>query len=157
MSKVETRPSPNDLYEIDFYAWTQQQAQLLREHRWSDLDLDNLVDEVSSVGSSEKREIRNRLAVLIAHLLKWQYQPGRRASIWTSTIMDQRRQLADILEASPSLNSYFREQVSSRYTSGRLEAAKETGIAFGLFPEQCPFAPDQVLDIDFLPEDRSIE
>ena len=157
MSKLETKPPANDLYEIDFYAWTQEQARLLRERRWSDLDLDNLVDEVASVGSSEKRQIRNRLTKLLAHLLKWKYQPGRRGSSWSSTISDQRRQLGYILEESPSLRNYFVEQVAANYESGRLEAARETGVAFGLFPEECPFTPEQVLDLEFFPEDRSIE
>jgi hypothetical protein len=157
MSKVETKPPAGDLYEIDFYAWTQEQAQLLRPRRWSDHDLDNSVDEVSSVGSSAKKEVRNRLTKLLAHLLKWRYQPGRRGNSWISTIFEQRGQLASILENSPSLRAYFRQQVDARYLSGRLDAAKETGIAFGLFPEECPFTPDQVLDLDFFPEDRSIE
>jgi hypothetical protein len=69
------------------------------------------------------------------------------------TIFDQRRELASM--SSP--REYFRQQVGARYLSGRLDAAKETGIAFGLFPEECPFTPDQVLDLDFLPEDHSIE
>jgi hypothetical protein len=157
MSNTETKARPNELYETDFYAWTQEQARLLRERRWADLDLDNLVDEVESVGGSEKREIRNRLTVLLAHLLKWKYQPGRRGPSWTGTIFEQRGQLADILEASPSLGDYFRKQVEDRYLSGRLGAAKESGIAFGLFPEKCPFTVDQVLDLEFFPEDREIE
>ena len=70
MQKTAVKPPSNDLYETDFYAWTQEQARLLRERRWADLDLDNLVDEVESVGSSEKREIRRRMKVLLAHLLK---------------------------------------------------------------------------------------
>jgi hypothetical protein len=157
MSDTKTKAPPNTLYETDFYAWTQEQARFLRERRFADLDLDNLVDEVESVGGSEKREIRNRLTILLAHLLKWKYQPGRRGSSWTGTIFEQRGQLADILEGSPSLQEYFRRQIPDRYLSGRLAAAKETGIAFGLFPEQCPFAPDQVLDLGFFPEDREIE
>jgi hypothetical protein len=84
---------------------------------------------------------------LLAHLLKWKYQPGLRGSRWIWTIFDQRRELADILETSPILREYFRPQVSARYLSR----------AFGLFLEQCPFMADQVLDLDFLPEDRSIE
>jgi hypothetical protein len=94
---------------------------------------------------------------LLAHLLKWKYQPGLSGSRWIWTIFDQRRELADILETTPILREYFRPQVSARYLSGRLDAAKETGIAFGLFLEQCPFTADQVLDLDFFPEDRSIE
>ena len=86
MSDTETRARPNSLYESDFYTWTQEQARLLRERRFDELDLENLVDEVESVGSSEKREIRSRLVVLIGHLLKWKFQPGGRGSSWSDTI-----------------------------------------------------------------------
>ena len=157
MSDSTTKARPNTLYETDLYAWTQEQAQLLRERRWDDLDLENLVDEVASVGGSEKREIRNRLTVLLAHMLKWKYQPGRRSPSWIGTMFEQRGQLTDIVTSSPSLREYFQAQVERRYLSGRLEAAKETGIAFGLFPEECPFTVEQVLDLKFFPEDREIE
>jgi hypothetical protein len=157
MEKTITKPPANDLYDTDFYAWTQEQARLLREHRWDDLDLENLVDEVESVGGSEKHEIRNRLTKLIAHLLKWQYQPGNRGSSWRAMIRDQRRELAEIVRDSPSLRVYVHRQAQERYSSGKLEASDETGIAFGLFPEECPFTPDQILDLEFWPEDRSIE
>jgi hypothetical protein len=157
MSDTATKPPPNDLYEADFYAWTQEQARLLRERRWNDLDLENLVDEVESVGGSEKREIRNRLAVLLGHLLKWKYQPGHRATGWTGTIFEQRHQIDDILRTSPSLRNFFVKQVAKQYLSGRLLASKETGIAYGLFPDECPFTPEQVLDLEFFPEDRTIE
>src|ERR1700682_4982184 len=107
MADTEIKAPSNTLYETDFYAWTQEQAQLLRERRWSDLDLDNLVDEVESVGSSEKREIRSRLKVLLTHLLKWKFQPGLRGNSWRRTIHEQRENIADIVESSPSLRSYL--------------------------------------------------
>ena len=129
----------------------------MRERRWADLDLDNLVDEVSSVGSSEKREIRNRLTSLLAHMLKWKYQPGHRGPSWRRTIREQRRQLADIVETSPSLAEYVKQQVVQRYLGATVDAADETGIATGLFPEECPFTTEQVLDFDFYPEDPLIE
>jgi uncharacterized protein DUF29 len=157
MSDTETKARPNELYESDFYAWTQEQARLLRERRFDDLDLDNLVDEVESVGSSEKREIRNRLVILMGHLLKWKFQPGGRGSSWTSTIVEQRQQILDILTTSPSLQKYQRDQVARMYGSARLLAAKETGIAFGVFPEECPFEAGEVLDLEFFPEDREFE
>lgn len=157
MSDTATKPPPNDLYETDFYAWTQEQARLLRQRRWADLDLDNLIDEVESVGGSEKREIGSRLTVLLAHLLKWKYQPGHRGSSCTGTIFEQRGQLGAIIRTSPSLRASYEAQVHERFLSGRLLAAKETGIAFGLFPEECPWTPDQVLDMEFWPEDRNIE
>lgn len=157
MSDTATKPPKNALYETDFYAWTQEQARLLRERRWNDLDLDNLVDEVESVGGSEKREIRNRMVVLLAHLLKWKYQPGRRGSSWRRTIFDQRTQLVDIVQTSPSLRGYLEQQVQKRYLASTVDAAGESGLAIGLFPEQCPFTKDQVLDLEFFPEDPAFE
>jgi hypothetical protein len=157
MSDTETKPRPNSLYESDFFTWTQEQARLLRERRFDDLDLDNLVDEVASVGSSEKREIRNRLVILIAHLLKWKFQPGGRGSSWRGTIVEQRQQILDILSTSPSLVNYQQGQVARMHLSARLLAAKETGIAFGVFPEECPFDTREVLDLEFYPEDREFE
>ena len=100
MTKAATKPPANELYESDFYAWTQEQAKLLRARRWDDLDLDNLVDEVESVGKSDKREIRNRLEILLAHLLKWKHQPGGRGSSWRSTILEQRRGIAAVIDDS---------------------------------------------------------
>jgi hypothetical protein len=157
MSDAITKPPKNTLYETDLYAWAQEQARLLRARRWGDLDLDNLIDEVESVGGSEKREIRNRVVKLLAHLLKWKYQPGRRGSSWRKTILEQRQQLADIVESSPSLREYLRRQIRERYLGATLEAADQTGIAIGLFPQESPFTPEQVLDLEFFPEDRSIE
>lgn len=154
---VEAPSRTNALYEQDFFAWTQEQARLLRERRFEDLDLENLIDEVESVGSSEKREIRNRLTVLIAHLLKWKFQPGRRGDSWRDTIDEQRRMLLDIVETSPSLRSYLNQSASKMYRSGHLAAAKETLIAYGVFPTECPFTPEQVVDPDFFPEDPSFE
>ncbi len=157
MSKIATKPPANDLYEIDFYAWTQQQAELLRERRFDHLDLENLVDEVESVGKSEKREIQTHIELLVAHLLKWKYQPGSRGSSWRRTVFEQRQRIAAVVRDSPSLKSFQRKQVSDTYRAARLLAAQETGIAFGLFPDECPFTPDEVLDLEFSPEDREIE
>ena len=148
MTKVATS---NDLYAADFFAWTQRQAKLLRERRWDDLDLENLVEEVESVGRSDKREIRSRLVVLLAHLLKWKVQPGARSNSWSATIREQRREIARVVEDSPSLQRYPAEHVYDEYNGALLLASKETGIALDLFPETCPFSVAQVLDPDFMP------
>jgi hypothetical protein len=157
MSNTDTKAWANSLYESDFFTWTQEQARLLRERRFNDLDLDNLIDEVESVGGSEKREIRNRLVVLIAHLLKWKFQPGGRGSSWSGTIVEQRQQILDVLSTSPSLEGYQRNQVARMYLAARLLAAKESGIAYGVFPNECPFSENEVLDLEFYPEDREFE
>jgi Domain of unknown function DUF29 len=157
MSDTKTKARPNELYEADFYAWTQEQARLLRERRFDDLDLENLIDEVESVGRSDKRQIESRLETLMAHLLKWKFQPGGRGKSWIRTIFEQRRRLIGLVKDSPSLREFLRQEVLNGYTAARLLAAEETGIAFGLFPEECPFTQDQVLDLEFFPEDREIE
>ncbi|MCC6777396.1 MAG: DUF29 domain-containing protein [Hyphomicrobiales bacterium] len=157
MASTKISARSNDLHDTDFYAWTQEQARLLRERRFDDLDLDNLVDEVESVGRSDKRQIESRLEILMAHLLKWKFQPGGRGNSWVATIFEQRQRLIGLVEESPSLREFQRQEVSNSYRAARLLAAKETGIALGVFPDDCPFTPEQVVDLDFLPEDRETE
>lgn len=158
MTKAAVNPpaTAETLYESDFYAWTQMQADLLRARRFGDLDLENLIDEVASVGASEKREIRSRLTVLITHLLKWKYQPGARSSSWRGTIDEQRASLDDLLIASPSLRRYPFEVFDSCYLSGRLKAAKETGIDFTLFSTSPPLTAEQVLDEGYFPKEPDL-
>ena len=157
MSRAARKPPPaDDLYETDFYLWTQAQAALLRARRFAELDLAHLVEEVESVGGSEKREIRNRLSVLIGHLLKWTYQPGNRSSGWVGTITEQRQQVNDILEMSPSLRGYPDQVFARAHLSGRVLAAKDTGIDFALFPAEPSFTVEQALDIDFLPAEPGL-
>jgi hypothetical protein len=147
----------NELYEQDFYAWTQEQARLLRERRFDDLDLVNLIDEVESVGRSDKRQIDSRTEVLLAHLLKWKFQPGGRSSGWSGTIVEQRSRIEGLVEESPSLKPLLSSQVPRSYRAARLLAAKDTGIAYGVFPKESPFTPEQVYDPDFFPEDPGFE
>lgn len=159
MMKAALKPptsAEDDLYERDFYAWTQAQADLLRARRFAELDLENLIDEVASVGASEKREIRSRLTVLITHLLKWKFQPGARSSSWSGTIVEQRTSLDDVLAASPSLRRYPAEVFLTCYLSGRLKAADQTGIDFTLFPDVPPFTIEQTLDAGFLPPEPDL-
>ena len=151
----DTKVRPNDLYDRDFYAWTKQQAELLRDHRFDDLDLVNLIEEIASVGRSDKREIESRLTVLIAHLLKWKFQPGMRSNGWSGTIREQRRRIARIVADSPSLAAYPTDLLDDVHLSARLAASTETGIAFDVFPESCPFTMQEILDAAFLPEPPS--
>jgi len=156
MTKIAEKPPANQLFETDFFLWTQEQARLLREKRWNDLDLENLAEEVRSVGGSEKKEIRSRLDVLLMHLLKWTYQPGKRTPSWQTTIRRQRIDLQGVLDDSPSLRPYIKQVFSDRYPSARLLAEDETGIAFDLFPEECPFTLEEVMDSKYLPDEPGI-
>ncbi len=85
--------------------------------------------------------------------MKWKYQPGARSKSWSAAIAEQRREIARVVEDSPSLQRYPAEQMQDEYNGARLLGSKETGIAFDLLPEQCPFSIDEVLDPDFLPEE----
>ena len=93
-------------YEKDFYAWTQEQANLIRQGKFNEIDTLHIIDEIESMGRSEKRALKSRLAVLLMHLLKWQYQPTFRGVSWTITIRNQRWEIAELLEDNPSLQHW---------------------------------------------------
>lgn len=145
------------LYETDFYAWTQEQAQLLRNHQWSKLDLPNLVEEIESLGKQQRQELRNRLSILIGHLLKWEYQPQRRNRSWLSTIRVQRIDLYDLLEENPSLKPYLGEAIGRAYRKAIELAASETNLPYKIFPQNCPYSFEQLLDELFYPGEPSPE
>jgi hypothetical protein len=139
------------LYETDFAQWLDQTAQLLKERRFDELDLDNLVEEIEALNRSEKREVESRLEVLLMHLLKWHYQPEHQSRSWKSTIHEQRRQLLRLLKDSPSLKNHLAKEFDECYAIAREKAAEETTIFLENFPEQCPYAIVDVLSPDFLP------
>ncbi len=138
-------------YEADVVLWSERQARLLREGRLGELDLIRLAEEVEGVGNSYRDAIESRLTVLIAHLLKWKYQPGMRSKSWEATILEQRRRIARTIRRAPSLRAYPVEVFDECYLSGRLDAAKESGMDFAIFPVAPPFSLSEALDPDFLP------
>jgi hypothetical protein len=156
--RVQDRPEKKaeTLYDTDFYVWCHEQARLVRERRFAELDIENVAEELESMGRSDKHQIRSRLEVLIAHLIKWKYQPGARKPGWRAPILEQRQRIADLIQDSPSLKSFPLSIALSAYTAARLAASKETGIDFTLFPEECPFSAEQILDFDFLPKEPDL-
>lgn len=106
-----------NLYEQDFYLWTQTIAHQLKENNFNEIDIPNLIEEIESMGRSEKRELKNRLIVLLMHLLKWQYQPEKRSESWRSTISEQRICIETLLEDSPSLQPLLAEVFEDCYQS----------------------------------------
>ncbi len=140
-------------YEEDFYLWLMEQAELLRQGRVQELDLENLAEEVESIGRSDKREVFNRLVVLTAHLLKYQHQSEKRTRSWSVTIATQRRRLKRVLQDSPSLRqAYAPTALEDIYQDARHQAAVETRLPPSAFPKTCPYKLEQVLDEDFFPE-----
>jgi hypothetical protein len=141
------------LYDQDFYLWTQRTAEALRARRFEDIDIENAAEEIESLGRSDKRELRNRLISLTAHLLKWQFQPDLRGKSWEFTIGGQRDEIKDQLKESPSLKSVLDSELADAYPRGRKVAARETGYPIQDFPISCPWTIEQILDETFWPTD----
>ena len=140
-------------YEEDFVLWLEHQTDLLRQGRLNELDLENLAEEVESIGQSDKREVRSRLIVLLAHLLKYQFQAKRRSRSWIATIGEQRRQLGLVFEDSPSLlKSYAPQVFEDSYEYAKRKARDETGLSLTAFPEASPYTLTETLNEDFFPE-----
>lgn len=110
-------------YESDFVAWVERQAALLREGQFSELDRENLLEELEAMGSNVHHELGSRLIVLLAHLLKCKYQPQPKCKSWFSTISEQRDQIALRLERSPSLRSYMERYIEGAYRSAVTRAS----------------------------------
>ena len=144
-------------YEEDFHRWCLDQARALRAlsamraNLAVPLDLDNLAEEIESLGISQLHELRARLRQLLAHLLKWCYQPQRRSRSWRTTLRVQRDALADLFESSPSLKRRLAEELPKAYEKARRLAADETGLPLATFPETCPFTLEEIEDPEFLP------
>lgn len=149
-AQLEINKKHNTLYEKDYYQWLIQTATLLKRKEFTELDIENLIEEIESLGKSEKRAIRSNLVVLILHLLKWRYQPEKQSRSWKSSIREHRRRIGDLLIDSPSLKNYLPEILSSCYLAAKKQASDETGLSIVAFPEVCPFSVVECLDEDFL-------
>lgn len=142
----------NPTYETDFYAWLLKSAELLRRGQFAELDLEQIAEELEGMARSDKRQLVNRLAVLLAHLLKWQYQPEKRSKSWQRTIREQRKRISLLLEDSPSLKYEIEEKLTDAYEIAVLSAANETGLDEDYFPESCEYYLNDVLDSEFYPD-----
>lgn len=140
------------LYETDFYSWTQQQADLIRQGRLGELDLDNILEEIESMGRSEQRQLSHRLDVLLMHLLKWKYQPDHRSSSWKGSIEEQRFRIRKVIKENPGLKPKIPEVLQEAYEVAKISAYKETGLAKEIFPEYCPWEFTRAMDDQFFPD-----
>ena len=139
-------------YEKDVVAWANEQAALLRAGKFSALDIEHIAEEIEDVGKSERRELASRMAVLLAHLLKWQYQSDRKGASWRATIREQRRALAEHLIETPSLKRSLTDEhwIRKTWADAKSQAIAETDL--DVFPDACPWSMEQVLDEGFLPD-----
>ena len=142
----------NALYDKDFYAWSSQQAELLRAGKLREADIEHIAEEIETMGRTEKRELVSRLAVLLLHLLKWKFQPAKRGASWEASIRVQRNRLADHLDDNPSLRPLLPQALSAAYRDAVLETIAETGLPEATFPPACPWSAEQTLNAGFWPE-----
>ncbi|MEX0270874.1 DUF29 domain-containing protein [Leptolyngbyaceae cyanobacterium UHCC 1019] len=152
---AKTPVSALNLYETDFYAWIQEQATLLRNQQWSQLDLPNLIEELESLGKQQRQELRNRLGVLVGHLLKWEYQPQYRSRSWLATVRVQRRDTVRLLKDNPSLQSYLDNALQEAYENAKDLAMGDTDLPEQTFPHVCPYSLNEILSDRFYPGEPS--
>jgi hypothetical protein len=139
------------LYEQDFYQWVQTTIKQLQKRDVTNLDWDNLIEEIESLGKQAKRELVNRLIVLLMHLLKWEFQPEKRSRSWLATIKIQRIEITKHLKNNPSLKPYLNDAIVDAYEIGILEAVKETGLSSQTFPSSCLYSQSEIVGDRFLP------
>ncbi|WP_155448204.1 DUF29 domain-containing protein [Allochromatium palmeri] len=140
-------------YNEDILAWSMEQAQLIRAGRFDLVDIEHVAEEIEDVGKSEQRELTSRMSVLLAHLLKWQYQPERRGASWERTIRAQRKEIAYHLDDTPSLKPKLLEPrwLDMVWSKALAQATTETGL--DCFPETCPWLmDDEILNACWFPE-----
>ena len=138
----------SNLYDTDFYAWANEQTALLRAGKLSAADIGHIAEEIESMGRSEKRALSSRLAVLLAHLLKWQAQPALRGRSWLLSIREQRRGVAKVLRDNPSLRPHVPGLIAEAYEDALLAAQRETGLSESMFPATCPWTFEQAMQDD---------
>ena len=140
-------------YETDVVAWANEQAGFVRAGRFDQLDLEHIAEEIEDVGKSEQRELASRMAVLMAHLLKWEHQPARRSKSWQYTLTTQRKEVAYVISEAPSLRTKFSDErwLDIVWSKAKSQAESETGLDIDTFPEVCPWPISDVLSEGWLP------
>ena len=134
------------LYDTDFAEWSARTAELLRAGRYDELDIENVAEEIESLGKAERKSVRAQLQRLMMHKLKQQIQPERDGNSWRASIAEARRALLDDIEDSPSLLRHLEDNLQKLYQRAIEDAMRETGIEHAAVPDECPWALDALLE-----------
>ena len=141
----------NTLYDADFAQWAEKTAQMLRDGRVSEIDLEHLIEEVEDLSRRERDALYSNLKVIVLHLLKWQFQPHKQTNSWRVSMVEHRQRVKRQVKKSPSLKSYPEEILSECYADARELASIETGLPLDTFPTECPYTLTDILTPEFLP------
>ncbi|REJ44831.1 MAG: DUF29 domain-containing protein [Microcystis flos-aquae TF09] len=141
-----------NLYEKDYYLWIDKTIFLLENHQFSELYLENLIEEIKSISISKQKALKSNLSVILWHLLKYLQKPEKQTRSWALNLFEHRERIEEDLENSPSLKSFLTEENFKKcYNKARKKAAIETGINLEKFPNDCPFTLAEALDFEFIP------
>lgn len=149
---TELEASRKTLYETDFLQWLETTAEQLKAQDYTNVDWENLIDEIETMGRSERRSLKSNLVIVLMHLLKWQYQPTRQSGSWKGSIAEHRRRLRNELKDSPSLKPYLEEVFDECYADAVEQAIAETDLPTETFPRSCPYTISATLDSSYLPD-----
>ena len=133
-------------YEHDLYSWSNEQARLVREGRWREVDRVNLAEEIESLGRTEFNRLESTLRVLLLHMLKWDHQPRKRTRSWLLSVEAQRLEAQDVMADNPGLKPRIGEALTRAYRKARIEAAKETGLDLKKFPSECCYSFNEAME-----------
>lgn len=151
----QTPATLEKLYDRDYYLWIKTTIDQIKDRDFNLVDWDNLLEELESLVKSDKRELENRLTVLVEHLLKlayWEAERENNARCWRNTIKEQRRQIGKLFKYSPSLKTFLEESFAECYADARIDAADSSGLPVDIFPEESPFTLEETLNPARLPE-----
>jgi len=148
---IEITANQQSLYDTDYLIWIKTTVEKLRVHDYSNIDWENLIEEIEDMGRSERRSLESNLIVVLTHLLKWQYQPELRSGSWKGSIVEHRRRIRKALKESPSLKPYLEEVFAECYLDAVEQASAETELPVETFPQLCPYTSAEILDSDFFP------
>ncbi|MEH2162630.1 MAG: DUF29 domain-containing protein [Nostoc sp.] len=140
------------LYDTDYLQWIETTVEKLQSQDYANVDWENLIEEISDMGRSERRSLKSNLIVILVHLLKWQFQPEKRSGSWEGSIIEHRRRVKEALDDSPSLKSYLENIFAECYAQAVKQAKAETGLSVKSFPLICPYQLPEVTDDEFLPD-----
>ncbi len=142
------------LYQEDFVLWLDETVKQLQNQDLENLDWEHLIEEIEGLGSEQRRKVDSYLVQLLIHLLLYRYweaekEPCQRG--WKNEIGNFRLEL-DLLFESTTLYNHFLQRINILYPKARKRAVEKSELPANLFPEQCPFTPERLIDSSFFPE-----
>jgi Domain of unknown function DUF29 len=149
---IELQRLNQTLYDRDFVAWIEETIDRLKAKDYSAVDWNNVIEELDTMGRRERKSLKSNLVILLLHLLKWQYQPALRSGSSKGSIVEHRQRIQDDLIDSPSLKPYLYEILVSAYLDACDRAAAETGLSLTIFPVDCDYPIESILDRTFFPD-----